>query len=399
MKQTVVGVFDRYAQAQHAAQQLRESGFGDSVFVTEEYSASSSTSDSSASSGLTGGGQRDEGVMEKVKNFFSDLFGADDESEVSPYADAVGRGGAVVRVEVEEDVMADQARVALEAAGAINIDEEASGSSGTSSYGRDADMSTGAALGTGASLASGGTTLTAGAPMPMNESIGSRTGTTASTERAASSSDEVIPVVREQLQVGKRTVSTGGVRVYSRTIETPVQESIDLRTERAQVERVAVDRAVTPGDLDALTDRTIEVRETAEQAVVAKEARVVEEVRVGKTVEQHTEQINETVRNTEVEVEQLPAGSRAGSSSAMTGDDSGFRSHYASNFGSQGGSYDEYEPAYRYGNQMRGDSRYSSRNWDDVEPDLRRDWESSNSSGTWERFKAAVRHGWDRVTD
>ena len=382
MKHTVVGVFDRYAQAQHAAQQLRESGFGDSVYVTEEHAGGD------ASSSASGSAPRDEGVMEKVRSFFSDLFGADDEREVSPYANAVGRGGAVVRVEVDEDGMADQARATLEAAGAIDIDDDVSSSQNASTLGA------GSIPGPDASFVDGGTGPEAGTPLPMSESASVRS--TSLADRADTTSDDVIPVIREQLHAGKRTAATGGVRVYSRTVETPAQESIELRSEKAHVERVAVDPAVTASDMDAMNDRTIEIRETSEQPVVAKEARVIEEVRVGKTAEQRTGQVGGTVRNTEVEMEQLPTGSRGGSS--LDDDDGGFRSHYASNFESGGSGYDEYEPAYRYGNQMRGDSRYGSRSWDDAEPELQRDWESSNPSGTWQRFKSAVRHGWDRVT-
>ena len=382
MKQTVVGVFDRYAQAQHAAQQLRESGFGDSVYVTEEHAGGG------ASSSASGSAPRDEGVMEKVRSFFSDLFGADDEREVSPYADAVGRGGAVVRVEVDEDGMADQARATLEAAGAIDIDDDVSSSQSASTLGARSIP------GPDASFVDGGTGLEAGTPLPMSESTSVRS--TSLADRADTASDDVIPVSREQLHAEKRAAATGGVRVYSRTVETPAQESTKLRSEKAHVEHVAVDRAVPASDKDTLNDRTIEIRETSGQPVVAREARTTEEVRVGKTVEQRTEQVGGTVRSTEVEVKQLPTGPRGGSS--LDDDDGGFRSHYASNFESGGSGYDEYEPAYRYGDQMRGDSRYGSRSWDDAEPELQRDWESSNPSGTWQRFKSAVRHGWDRVT-
>jgi stress response protein YsnF len=56
----------------------------------------------------------------------------------------------------------------------------------------------------------------------------------------------------------------------------------------------------------ALHSGPIEVRETAEQAVVSKDARVVEEVTVAKDVKERTETIRDTVRHTVVEVEQLP---------------------------------------------------------------------------------------------
>ncbi|MEH6437656.1 hypothetical protein [Massilia sp. DD77] len=79
-------------------------------------------------------------------------------------------------------------------------------------------------------------------------------------------------------------------------------------------------------------------------------------------------------------------------------DDTHYRSHYASTYGSTGGAYDDYAPAYSYGARMRRDRRYSDRKWDDVETDLRTEWESSHAGSAWENMKAAVRRGWDRVT-
>jgi hypothetical protein len=66
--------------------------------------------------------------------------------------------------------------------------------------------------------------------------------------------------------------------------------------------------------------------------------------------------------------------------------------------GSSGSGYDEYEPAYRYGYDLASDKRYSGRQWDDIEADARRDWEGAHPGSAWERFKASVRHAWERVT-
>lgn len=202
-----------------------------------------------------------------------------------------------------------------------------------------------------------------------------------------------IPVVEEQLKIGKREVQRGGVRIFSRVVETPVNESIGLREEHVNVERRPVDQPISTTDATAFKEQSIEMRESAEEAVVQKSARVVEEVRVGKEVSERTEQISDTVRHTEVEVEQL--GGRAD----MSGDDDYYRQHWNSNLASSGGTYDEYAPAYRYGSEAR--SKYQGREWDDVESDLRSDWDTrSGSSGgsTWEKTKAAVRHGWDKMT-
>jgi uncharacterized protein (TIGR02271 family) len=202
-----------------------------------------------------------------------------------------------------------------------------------------------------------------------------------------------IPVVQEELKIGKREVQRGGVRVFSRVVETPVNESVNLREEHVSVERRPVDQPISTADATAFKEQSIELREKAEEAVVQKSARVVEEVVVGKEATQRKENISDSVRHTEVQVEQLGG--------ANLDDDSYYRKHFTSNYGTTSGNYDEYAPAYSYGTQMRSDSRYKGRQWDDVESDLRTDWEGrygSTGGSTWEKMKAAVRHGWDKVT-
>jgi len=122
---------------------------------------------------------------------------------------------------------------------------------------------------------------------------------------AAIGREEVIPVYEEELRVGKREVGRGGVRVRSYVVETPVQEQVSLHEERIEVERRPVDRPVTTGDIGAgaFQERTIEVTATAEEAVVAKETRVKEEIVIRKEEQDRTQTVSDTVRRTEVEVE------------------------------------------------------------------------------------------------
>ncbi len=121
-----------------------------------------------------------------------------------------------------------------------------------------------------------------------------------------------IPVAEEQLVVGKRQVLHGGVRVFSRIVETPVEEQITLQEEHARIERHAVNRPVSEADLARLKDQTIEVKEMGEEAVVSKSARVVEEVLVSKEATERTERVTDSVRHTEVEVEPLTTSAKAG---------------------------------------------------------------------------------------
>jgi uncharacterized protein (TIGR02271 family) len=83
----------------------------------------------------------------------------------------------------------------------------------------------------------------------------------------------VIPVVEEELRVGKRDVHQGEVKVKSHVVETPFTEQVNLQQERVSVERRPVDRPLS-GNERAFQDRTIEVEQRGEEAVVSKDARV-----------------------------------------------------------------------------------------------------------------------------
>ncbi len=85
-------------------------------------------------------------------------------------------------------------------------------------------------------------------------------------------------------------------------------------------------------------------------------------------------------------------------SSSWSGDED-FRTHYTDYLSSSGGSYEDYEPAYRYGSDLGSNAQYRGRGWSDIESDARRDWESRNPNDGWERFKSAVRRGWERTSD
>jgi len=112
-----------------------------------------------------------------------------------------------------------------------------------------------------------------------------------------------IPVIQEEMQVGKREVETGGVRLKSRIFDRPVEENLRLRKERVSVERNPANRIATEADFNAFKEGTIETTETAEVPVVSKESRVVEEVNLRKEVEEKDEKIRGSVRRQDVEVE------------------------------------------------------------------------------------------------
>jgi len=131
---------------------------------------------------------------------------------------------------------------------------------------------------------------------------------TAQTRQINAGQTAAIPVVEEEINIGKREVERGGVRVRTEVEERPVEEKVNLREEHVRVERRPVDRPASEADIArARQGGTIEVREKAEQPVVQKQARVVEEVVIGKEVNQRTETVRDTVRKTDVEVEETDA--------------------------------------------------------------------------------------------
>jgi uncharacterized protein (TIGR02271 family) len=288
------------------------------------------------------------------------------------YAESVRRGNILVAAQVADDRV-DAATRIMEREGLIDIERESASwrSSGWSRF-DDSDSYS-------------------------SSTIDQRRMPVGSTKRTTDNlDDDTIEVIEEEMQVGKRAVETGGVRLKSHVREVPVEEEVHLRQEHVEVERRPVNRPATPSDLNAFREGTIEVRETQEEAVIAKDARVVEEVHVRKDVEDHTEKVRDTVRRTEVEVEQLGRNDRAGSGNASYEVyDPDFRSHFKTAY-SGAGNFDRYQPAYQYGYTLATDNRYRGRNWRDVEPEARRAWDAQNQN-SWEDFKDAVQYSWDKV--
>jgi uncharacterized protein (TIGR02271 family) len=128
---------------------------------------------------------------------------------------------------------------------------------------------------------------------------------TADVNRSENTGGNVIPIIEEELNVGKREVETGGVRVQSHITEKPVEERVTLREEHVKVERHPVNRAVSDSDLANFKEGEIDITTRSEEAVVAKQAKVVEEVEIGKQVSEREEIVHDTVRRTDVEIDEI----------------------------------------------------------------------------------------------
>ena len=125
--------------------------------------------------------------------------------------------------------------------------------------------------------------------------------------------DKAVLIVEEELVVGKAKFATGGVRATSRVEEHPVEETVTLRDEHVSAEKRPGDRELTAEEANAaFEEKTVEVLGTTEEAKVSKQARVVGEVALNKTVDEREETVRDTVRKTDVKVEEVGTKARKG---------------------------------------------------------------------------------------
>ena len=252
MAQTVVGIFYKTSGAQNAVDVLVKNGFDRSNIDMSAGNMAAVNSPNSQEE------SRDEGG---ISGFFKNLFGDDTETS-NLYHNYAAKSEAIVTVYATSASEAEKAADILDDNGAVDLNLEADASESTNSNFQ--------------------------------------------TTKEANNANQPIPVIEENLQVGKQTVQTGGVRLKSRIVEHPVEEQLRLREESVKVKRNTVDRAATDADFATFKEGKIEMTERAEVPVVSKQARVVEEVSLGKQVSEHTETVRDTVRKTEVDIEDLP---------------------------------------------------------------------------------------------
>jgi uncharacterized protein (TIGR02271 family) len=430
---TVVGLFDNFTQAQTAAQQLESAGIphNDISFLAsnasgqyDQYANTGTTTTDrpsavgtdAAAGAVIGGGI---GLLMGLGLFTipgfgpivaagwlaSTLTGAGigavaggligaltsigvPQEDAVYYNEAVRRGGTLLAVRAPDN-MADRVAEILDNNGAVNVDERAE------QYRQEGFLPTPNTAATAATRPAGNVAAAVQNQAPAVERPIATTPAMAQNVNAADR-EVALPVVEEEIQVGKRQVQRGGVRVYTHITETPVEENVQLREEHVTVDRHPVNRPVGEGELEAFREGTIEVTEVAEEPVIAKQARVVEEVVVGKEATQRTETVRDTVRRTDVEVEPISGEhvSRTANYDTWATD---FRNNFNTTYANRGMTYEQFEPAYRYGYDLSADRRYSGRDWATIEPEIQRDWET-RQPGTWSNVRGAVRYAWDKAT-
>jgi len=309
MSRTVIGFFDDAAEAQQAVQVLINSGVlqenidlskgrsststpytdtnasrlsstvGENINRPMDYDAARTGSDVDTGTGYSDAANiqsaYDEDKHESgISRFFKNLFGDDDDAD--KFTRIARSSEAIVTVHAQSKDEAERAADILDDNGAIDVDKRAS------DYGYS---------GSGYNS--------------INPENVNTTNYNAGSTDITNNESRKIPIIEENLEVGKEEIETGGKRLRSRIVERPVEENLRLREEHVYVQRTPVDREATDSDFDKFEERDIEMIEHAEVPIVNKQARVVEEVSLKKDTDERSEKIEDTVRKTELDVENI----------------------------------------------------------------------------------------------
>ncbi|WP_437954670.1 DUF2382 domain-containing protein [Sorangium sp. So ce119] len=123
----------------------------------------------------------------------------------------------------------------------------------------------------------------------------------------------VVPVVAQELEVKKRTVESGRVRITKEVRERVEEVEEPLARERVFVERVAIDRVVTEPPATRQEGDTLIVPVVEEVLVVEKRLVLKEELRITRvrSVEMSPPE-HVTLRSEDVRVERVPPRERDG---------------------------------------------------------------------------------------
>lgn len=289
MTHTLVAAFDTLDEALAAKSELLTERVLESNIQISSSKVETPAAGSTSTAGTSSVEHQDhESLGHKISHFFSNLFGDDEDNKPHRYAvaypEAYRRGATLLTVVATTDAEAEKVEDILERNGAFDIDER------SATWGTNDATQAGAA----ATTHLAGTHVATDRAEVIDRTVDTAAGSTS------------IPVIEENLRVGKREVNTGRVRVVSRVSERPVEETVNLHEEHAHVERRPVNRPAGADELNSFKAGSIEIQETAEEVVVEKSARVVEEVTVGKQSSDHKETVRDTVRRTDVDVQSEP---------------------------------------------------------------------------------------------
>lgn len=111
-----------------------------------------------------------------------------------------------------------------------------------------------------------------------------------------------VPLAQERIHIEKRERDLGEVRLRKVVRTETVNQPVELRHEEVVVERVTSAEGTQPGQ-EAFVEKVISIPVSEEEAVVEKTVESAGVVRARKVVESEQENVSETVRKEDVEVE------------------------------------------------------------------------------------------------
>jgi uncharacterized protein (TIGR02271 family) len=194
-----------------------------------------------------------------------------------------------------------------------------------------------------------------------------------------------VPKVEERLDVEKREGELGTVDIHRHVTEEQQSVPVDLRREEVHVEeRDVAERPLRAGE-DVFQEGTIRVPVRGEEAAVSKEAVVTGEVAVTKEQTTERQEIRDTVRRQDVDVDENYRRAQ-----------SGFQEHFNRRGRKDQRTFDQAEPNYRYGYTAAQNNRYAGQEFDQAEPALRQEYQGAQTGDSWEQLREEIREGWNR---
>ena len=396
MRHTLVAVFDNRSDAQSALDELLASGF------SRTDASLSSADPTGQSNSVTGDnelleGEREEGFGASIKHFFTGLFGSDTNEHAMKYSYAVTRGHHVLTLTTDSEPEVERAADIIERFGPVDIDERHD--QWTRDAGSAGVLGAGAGLGTSASgmQQSGSMSAQSGTPGSGSGSSGSYQGTPPGTEPGSlqfTGHDDrnffATQNINDPVPKGQTYEEPMGASEQSGGSMDSAVGGNTLSGTQSSAQNPATGSSLQSSQSGSLNQSGSTLQGTA-SIPGSDDTSLGGTARVGGSMQRDTSGGGSISRGN------VRVFSHDGGMSDMV--DDSYRNDWNQNYSSLGGSYDDYAPAYRYGSDMRRDATYRNRAWDDVESDLRTDWESRHpGESTWEKFKAAVRHGWDKIT-
>lgn len=385
MQHTVIGLFDTYMQAETARDTLVQTGFAREKV---ELQANAEPSVGSATSEVASAG-----VLANIERFLASLFSSGPRpADTARYAEAMRRGAVLVCVHAASQSHAELARNTLVRLGATDIGDRLP--EADAPVADDRDHSVLDELGIGAVMP--GTPRTSSVTTEAGATPGMRdtTGTTGAAGAASTSG------VEGAAGAAGMAESTGIAGATGATSASGTS---------------------APGTMPPPAMPRPDPMDTIPPAATSAEPFTPPPVGERPMSDPFNEPVTDPLAG-DAGRSAIAAGSVPGSGAVMQPDDivpeggqpgtgaaaqmpneyleyeEDFRTHYDEQYAAANARYEDYVPAYRYGAEIGRDARFRDRPWEEIEPEARRHWETTSPDSTWERFKLAVRHGWERVT-